>query len=120
VSRSRVEDVWALKMDLTAVRAAYVVHWRSWGACCPSAASRCQRAVQPRAVAAGAVCGLTTLTTLRFYVERDEDGEPMEEAGEWMLDLGRLTTLQTMTLTSESIHSTGQSVDMLGTSSWYQ
>jgi hypothetical protein len=45
-----------------------------------------------RAVDAEAVCGLT-LTTLRFYCEVDEDGEPVEEVGEWVLDLSRLTTL---------------------------
>jgi hypothetical protein len=45
-----------------------------------------------RAVDAEAVCGLTTLTTLRFYPEYDEDGE-LVEAGEWVLDLSRLTTL---------------------------
>jgi hypothetical protein len=45
-----------------------------------------------RAVDAEAVCGLT-LTTLRFYCKVDEDGEPVEEVGEWVLDLSRLTTL---------------------------
>ena len=47
------------------------------------------------AVDAEALCGLTTLTTLRFYVEEDEDGEPVEEVGEWVLDLSRLPTLTT-------------------------
>jgi hypothetical protein len=46
-----------------------------------------------RAVDAEAVCGLTTLTTLRIYEVVDEDGEPVEEVGEWVLDLRRLTTL---------------------------
>ena len=46
-----------------------------------------------RAVDAEAVCGLTTLTTLRIYEVVDEDGEPVEEVGEWVLDLSRLTTL---------------------------
>jgi hypothetical protein len=57
-----------------------------------------------RAVDAEAVCGLTTLTTLRFYEMRDrfdEDGEPVEpvmEPGEWVLDLSRLTTLNSLCL----------------------
>ena len=47
------------------------------------------------AVDAEAVCGLTTLTTLRFDEMRlkyDEDGE-LVEVGEWVLDLSRLPTL---------------------------
>jgi hypothetical protein len=36
---------------------------------------------------------VVSLTTLRFYCEVDEDGEPVEEVGEWVLDLSRLTTL---------------------------
>jgi hypothetical protein len=44
-------------------------------------------------VDAEAVCGLTTLTTLSFRAELGQDGEPVEEAGEWVLDLSRLTTL---------------------------
>jgi hypothetical protein len=41
------------------------------------------------------VYGLTTLTTLRFLDLRalDEAGEPVEEVGEWVLDLSRLPTL---------------------------
>jgi hypothetical protein len=53
-----------------------------------------------RAVDAEAVCGLTTLTTLRFYEMRElfgEDGEPVEEVGEWVLNLSRLTTLNSLT-----------------------
>jgi hypothetical protein len=46
-----------------------------------------------RAVDAEAVYGLTTLTTLCFHVEVDEDGEPLEEAGEWVLNLSRLPSL---------------------------
>jgi hypothetical protein len=46
-----------------------------------------------RAVDAEALCGLTTLTTLSFCPEYDEDGEPVEEVGEWVLDLSRLPTL---------------------------
>jgi hypothetical protein len=48
-----------------------------------------------RAVDAEAVCGLTTLTTLRFNeeLEFDEDDEPV--VGEWVLDLSRLPTLTT-------------------------
>jgi hypothetical protein len=42
-----------------------------------------------RAVDAEAVCGLTTLTTLRFYVEL---------GGDWVLDLSRLTTLTSLDL----------------------
>jgi hypothetical protein len=48
-----------------------------------------------RAVDAEAVCGLTTLTTLRFDEMRlkyDEDGE-LVEVGEWVLDLSRLPSL---------------------------
>jgi hypothetical protein len=50
------------------------------------------------AVDAEAVCGLTTLTTLRFFVELDEDDVPVEEVGEWVLDLSRLTTLNVLDL----------------------
>jgi internalin A len=42
------------------------------------------------AVDAEAVCGLTTLTSLRFYAERVEDGDPV--FGVWKLDLSRLTS----------------------------
>jgi hypothetical protein len=45
-----------------------------------------------RAVDAEAVCGLT------FCAELDEYGDPVEEAGEWVLDLSRLTTLTTLKL----------------------
>jgi hypothetical protein len=45
-----------------------------------------------RAVDAEALCGLTTVTTLSFYVGYDEVGEPVE-AGEWVLDLSRLPAL---------------------------
>jgi hypothetical protein len=47
-----------------------------------------------RAVDAEAVCAITTLTTLRF------NGEDEEEVNEWMLDLSRLTTLTTLWLWS--------------------
>ena len=50
-----------------------------------------------RAVDAEALCGLTTVTTLRFYPEYDEDGEYVE-VGEWVLDLSRLPTLTTLDL----------------------
>jgi hypothetical protein len=46
-----------------------------------------------RAVDAEAAYGLTTLTTLGFVGEVDEDGMYVEQAGEWVLDLRRLTTL---------------------------
>jgi hypothetical protein len=46
-----------------------------------------------RAVDAEAVCGLTTLTTLDFDGEVDELNIYVEQAGEWVLDLSRLTTL---------------------------
>jgi hypothetical protein len=46
-----------------------------------------------RAVDAEAVCGLTTLTTLRFWGEIGEDDETTEEVAEWVLDLSRLTSL---------------------------
>jgi hypothetical protein len=48
-----------------------------------------------RAVDAEALCGLTTVTTLRFCPEYDEDGEEVE-AGEWVLDLSRLPTLTSL------------------------
>jgi hypothetical protein len=58
-------------------------------------------------VDAEAVCGLTTLTTLCFEEIRqlfDEYGEPVEEQGEWVLDLSRLTsTLTTLDLTRTSV-----------------
>jgi hypothetical protein len=47
-----------------------------------------------RAVDAEALCGLTTVTTLRFCPEYDEE----VEAGEWVLDLSRLPTLTTLNL----------------------
>jgi hypothetical protein len=40
---------------------------------------------------AEAVCGLTTLTALRFHAKY-EDGWVVEEVGEWKLDLSRLTS----------------------------
>jgi hypothetical protein len=49
-----------------------------------------------RAVDAEAVCGITTLTSLRFedVLEYDDDGYPVkEEVGAWVLDLSTLTTL---------------------------
>jgi hypothetical protein len=49
-----------------------------------------------RAVDAEAVCGLTTVTTLSFCPEYDEDDERVE-AGEWVLDLSRLPALTTST-----------------------
>jgi hypothetical protein len=52
-----------------------------------------------RAVDAEAVYGLTTLTTLRFSAEYDEDGD-IVEVGEWVLDLSRLMTLTTLDLES--------------------
>jgi hypothetical protein len=58
-----------------------------------------------RAVDAEAVCGLTTLTTLRFVgveyedVEYDEDDE-LVEPGALVLDLSRLTTLTCLDLKS--------------------
>jgi hypothetical protein len=48
-----------------------------------------------RAVEAEAVYGLTTLTTLRFRANINDAGVYVEEAGEWVLDLSRLTTLTT-------------------------
>jgi hypothetical protein len=51
-----------------------------------------------RAVDAGAVYGLTMLTTLDFYAELDENNVPVEEVGEWVLDLSRLTTLNALDL----------------------
>jgi hypothetical protein len=49
-------------------------------------------------VDAEAVYGLTALTKLRFGVEFDEAGEPVEEVGEWVVDMSRLTTLTTLDL----------------------
>jgi hypothetical protein len=51
-----------------------------------------------RAVDAEAVCGLTTLTTLRFRAKISEAGMYVEVAGEWVLDLSRLTTLTCLLL----------------------
>jgi hypothetical protein len=51
-----------------------------------------------RAVDAEAVYGLTTLTTLSFYSELGEDDMYVEQAGEWVLDLSRLTTLTRLVL----------------------
>jgi hypothetical protein len=53
-----------------------------------------------RAVDAEVVHGLTTLTTLRFCELRDvdEDGDIVEEVGEWVLDLSRLPTLLNLNL----------------------
>jgi hypothetical protein len=51
-----------------------------------------------RAVDAEAVYGLTTLTTLCFRAEVGEDGMYVEETGEWVLDLSRLTTLNCLQL----------------------
>jgi len=55
-----------------------------------------------RAADAEAVYGLTTLTELNFYKlrEHDVDDELVGEAGEWVLDLSRLTTLTTLELDS--------------------
>jgi hypothetical protein len=50
-----------------------------------------------RAVDAEALCGLTTVTTLSFCPEYDEDGEEVA-AGEWVLDLSRLPTLTSLNL----------------------
>jgi hypothetical protein len=50
------------------------------------------------AVDAEAVCGITTLTFLGFYPERYENGVPVEEMGEWVLDLSRLPTLTSLKL----------------------
>jgi hypothetical protein len=47
-----------------------------------------------RAVDAEALCGLTTVTTLRFCPEYDD--EDVEVVGEWVLDLSRLPTLTTL------------------------
>jgi hypothetical protein len=51
-----------------------------------------------RAVDAEAVCGLTTLTTLRFRANINDAGVYVEEAGEWVLDFSRLTTLTCLDL----------------------
>jgi F-box/leucine-rich repeat protein 14 len=45
-----------------------------------------------------AVCGLTTLTALRFHAEFDEYGDIVEEVGEWKLDFSRLKTLTSLHL----------------------
>jgi hypothetical protein len=50
-----------------------------------------------RAVDAEALCGLTTVTTLSFCTEYDEDGEEVA-VGEWVLDLSRLPTLTSLNL----------------------
>jgi hypothetical protein len=55
-----------------------------------------------RAVDAEAVCGITTLTSLRFHPvwEYDDDGnvEEVVVVGEWVLDLSTLTTLTSLHL----------------------
>jgi hypothetical protein len=55
-----------------------------------------------RAVDAEALCGLTTLTTLRFEDLRELTDDwinvPVGEVGEWVLDMSRLTTLTTLGL----------------------
>jgi hypothetical protein len=51
-----------------------------------------------RAVDAEALCGLTALTTLRFRVEYDGNGARVEEEGESLLDLSRLTSLTALDL----------------------
>jgi hypothetical protein len=51
-----------------------------------------------RAVDAEAVYGLTELTMLFFSVEMSEDGTLVKQAGEWVLDMSRLTTLTTLRL----------------------
>jgi len=50
------------------------------------------------AVDAEAVYGLTTLTTLSFRAKIYEAGTFVKQAGEWVLDLSRLTTLTTLRL----------------------
>jgi hypothetical protein len=44
------------------------------------------------------VYGLTTLTKLTLGEMRHEDGVPVEDGGEWVLDLSRLTTLTRLDL----------------------
>jgi hypothetical protein len=63
-----------------------------------------------RAADAEAVYGLTTVTTLKFLETRDMvDEEDVEGAGEWVLDLSRLTTVTSLfledcpTLTGEQV-----------------
>jgi hypothetical protein len=51
-----------------------------------------------RAVDAQAVCGLTTLTSLSFRPKISEAGTLVEQAGEWVLDMSRLTTLTCLRL----------------------
>ena len=70
------------------MRTTSVVCWRSCGAC-----RRCRSLLLPascseRAVDVEVECVVSTRTTLRFYDlrQRDEDGEPVEEVGVWVLD----------------------------------
>jgi hypothetical protein len=56
-----------------------------------------------RAVDAEAVYGLTTLTTLSFFSELGQDGMFVEQAGEWVLDLSRLTTLTRLVLAGSAV-----------------
>ena len=52
-----------------------------------------------REVDAEAAYGLTSLTTLTFEEVRErDDDEIVEEAGEWVLDLSRMTSLTSLTL----------------------
>jgi hypothetical protein len=54
------------------------------------------------AVDAEAVYGLTTLTTLILYAF-DENHALVEAVGEWMLDLSRLTTLDSCAVTAQEV-----------------
>jgi hypothetical protein len=60
-----------------------------------------------RAVDDEAVCGLTTLTTLRFCDLRELD-EDVEVVGEWVLDLRRLPTLTYLSRPREMLRRDGQ------------
>jgi hypothetical protein len=51
-----------------------------------------------RAVDAEAVYGLTTLTSLSFVAKMSEAGTFVKQAGEWVLDMSRLTTLTCLVL----------------------
>jgi hypothetical protein len=83
------EEVAGISSNLTELRSLPSLHTLILPASCTE-----------RAVDAEAVYGLTTLTELRFCDMREADyiGELVEEAGEWVLDLSRLTSLSTLRL----------------------
>jgi len=83
------EEVADISSNLTELRSMPSLHTLTLPASCTE-----------REVDAGALYGLSTLTELRFCEMReyDDEGELVEEAGEWALDLSRLTSLSSLAL----------------------